>query len=419
TEIPTNFTATKGDINFYSAELLLQADDNISVINYAITVDGVTTTTQGVAGSSYSAIMKGLYAETEYTFSIVATDIAGNAAANNPLEITLTTPAASLGLAPVPTVEASRVISIYSDTYDNLTGTNFNPGWGQETQYTPIALDDNNNIIHYSNLNYQGIEYDSTDASAMTHIHIDVYTPDAADLNLSIISPGKEFPIALTPIVFDEWNSYDIALADYVEGNADIDLAGLIQLKFEGAGNLYIDNIYFYTINYELLETALIAASANADTVKVSTDGADILTTSEWLTQAELTTYETAIATAQAVADDADATQQEIDAAVTALATATTTFDAAKSAGTKDATDLSNVNNIELNISPNPSSGIFTINITNEYTLNVISVSGKTIMARTINASNNSIDLSGNKAGVYILKFENNTENFTSRVIIK
>ncbi|MDA3852742.1 MAG: T9SS type A sorting domain-containing protein [Bacteroidales bacterium] len=86
--------------------------------------------------------------------------------------------------------------------------------------------------------------------------------------------------------------------------------------------------------NYTLLNAAITTATANAGSIEVSTDGADVLTTSEWLMQADLTTYENAIATAQAVADDVDATQQEADDAVIALASATTTFDAEKASGT-------------------------------------------------------------------------------------
>ena len=59
--------------------------------------------------------------------------------------------------APDPTRAASDVISIYSDAYTDIAGTDFNPNWGQSTVVDQTVKIQGNNTIKYSNLNYQGI----------------------------------------------------------------------------------------------------------------------------------------------------------------------------------------------------------------------------------------------------------------------
>ena len=75
--------------------------------------------------------------------------------------------------APVPTNLAVDVISVYSDTYTSIA-TNINPGWGQATNMTEIQIS-SNNTMSYANLNYQGVEYTSSDVSAMEYVHLDYY----------------------------------------------------------------------------------------------------------------------------------------------------------------------------------------------------------------------------------------------------
>ena len=59
--------------------------------------------------------------------------------------------------------------------------TNLNPFWGQQTDATEIQID-GNNTLEYGNLNYQGLDYSTTDVSAMEYVHLDYYTDDATAL---------------------------------------------------------------------------------------------------------------------------------------------------------------------------------------------------------------------------------------------
>ena len=76
-----------------------------------------------------------------------------------------------------PTAAAEDVLSIFSDSYTDVEGTNFNPDWGQSTQVTTEVLADNS-VLKYTNLNYQGTEFTAQDVSAYSSIHIDYWSAD-------------------------------------------------------------------------------------------------------------------------------------------------------------------------------------------------------------------------------------------------
>ncbi|MDG1849420.1 MAG: glycoside hydrolase family 16 protein, partial [Flavobacteriales bacterium] len=109
----------------------------------------------------------------------------------------------------VPTEAAEDVISIFSNAYTNLEGTNFNPGWGQATQVT--VTDD---VLTYTGLNYQGTQYANQDVSAYGYLNVDFYTTNSTNLKISLISPGAETPVVLD-ITQNQWNSVEIPLTSY------------------------------------------------------------------------------------------------------------------------------------------------------------------------------------------------------------
>jgi Bacterial Ig-like domain (group 2) len=144
--------------------------------------------------------------------------------------------------APTPTRNPADVISIFSDAYTNVAGTDFNPNWGQATVVSQVSVAGNNTLL-YTGLNYQGTQFGSNlDASSMTHLHLDVWTSNSTLLNVFAISPGPvETPFALT-VPTAGWASVDIPLSSF----SPVALNDLIQFKFDGNGDIYLDNIYFY-----------------------------------------------------------------------------------------------------------------------------------------------------------------------------
>ncbi len=144
--------------------------------------------------------------------------------------------------APVPTFPAGDVISIYSDAYQNVGGTNFAPNWGQKTVVTQPSIGGNATLL-YSGLDYQGIQFGSSqNVSSYGYLHLDYYSANATDLEVYLISPGPvETAYSLSVPTGSGWRSVDIPLAEFTP----VALAEVFQLKFVGNGNVYLDNILF------------------------------------------------------------------------------------------------------------------------------------------------------------------------------
>ncbi len=148
-----------------------------------------------------------------------------------------------------PSQASTDVISIFSDSYTDVSGTNFYPNWGQSTQYAAFAVG-TDNMIKYSNLNYQGIQFGSAqDASAKGYLHMDIWTSTSFDLDIFCISqtPQNEKKVTKT-LAANQWNSIDIDLADYI--SQGLSVASLYQFKFDDLGRtgstIFLDNVYFY-----------------------------------------------------------------------------------------------------------------------------------------------------------------------------
>ena len=149
--------------------------------------------------------------------------------------------------APTPTVLAANVLSVFSDGYTNVAGTDLNPSWGQTTVASQVLIA-GNNTLKYSGLNYQGIVFGSAqNVATKTFLHLDYYTSNSTSLKVYLISPGPvEKPFVLTVpssggSSVGGWKSIDIPLTAF----SPVNLSNIIQLKFDGNGNIYLDNIYF------------------------------------------------------------------------------------------------------------------------------------------------------------------------------
>lgn len=143
--------------------------------------------------------------------------------------------------APAPSHSASNAISVFSDAYTQIAGTNVNPGWGQAT-VTSIVQVQGNNTLKMAGLNYQGIELGSSqDVSGMDFLHLDFWTANSTALNVFLISPGPvETGYSLT-VPTSVWTSINIPLSSF----SPVNLSDVIQLKFDGNGDIWLDNIYF------------------------------------------------------------------------------------------------------------------------------------------------------------------------------
>ena len=152
--------------------------------------------------------------------------------------------------APIPPARSSNdVISIFSDSYNNITGANYNPNWQQSgfpsasASFAPV--NSSNVVLAYPNFSYQGIELNSTlNITNMDFLHLDIWTVDGVVPSVSVISSGLEILHSI-PNADGQWQSIDIPVPGITAN-----LASAIQLKFIGgngsSSRIYLDNIYFW-----------------------------------------------------------------------------------------------------------------------------------------------------------------------------
>lgn len=145
--------------------------------------------------------------------------------------------------APTPTALAANVISIFSNAYTNVAGSDLNPNWGQTTVTTQVSIA-GNNTLKYAGLNYQGLQFGTAqNVASKNFLHLDYYTANSTSLKVYLISAGPvEKAYSLTVPSPGGWKSIDIPLSSF---SPPVDLTNVIQMKFDGNGEIYLDNIYF------------------------------------------------------------------------------------------------------------------------------------------------------------------------------
>ena len=88
---PTNFTATVGAVTSSTIELLVNGNDNSGNVSYSINYSGGTINTASPSGVQKSVVVPNLNPNTNYVFSISASDLSGNNFVSNPIVINATT----------------------------------------------------------------------------------------------------------------------------------------------------------------------------------------------------------------------------------------------------------------------------------------------------------------------------------------
>ena len=81
--------------------------------------------------------------------------------------------------APTPTVPAADVISFFSGAYEDVPVGFWSTDWDEADVSDAQAGGDD--IKHYTNLRFAGIDFGEqpVDATGMTHVHMDIWTPEA------------------------------------------------------------------------------------------------------------------------------------------------------------------------------------------------------------------------------------------------
>jgi len=81
-------------------------------------------------------------------------------------------------------------------------------------------------------------------------------------------------------------------------------------------------------------------------------------------------------------------------------------------------TFVSSIDNDKIKIFPNPSNGIFSINLEDTKQIQVYNSVGKLVLSKLFTQQNNSINLSNYKKGIYFLKINGSKTNFVKKLIL-
>ena len=166
--------------------------------------------------------------------------------------------------APSPTRNQANVISIFSDSYNNVPVNYYNGYW--QPWQTTVSNDfvvNEDNILNYTIFNFVGIEFSSptVNATSMTHFHLDAFIPGT-------IAPGRQLRVLLVDFGADgvfgggddtrhsttfvvpfletkKWLSVDIPFSAMPGLTSRSNIAQIILEGGDGS-IIYVDNIYFY-----------------------------------------------------------------------------------------------------------------------------------------------------------------------------
>ena len=149
-----------------------------------------------------------------------------------------------------PVRNAWDVLSQYGSTYTNQSGVYFD-SFGGSNIIGDVTLGDFSIVKKYISHSYSGIAPNGANdlnVSAMTHLHIDVWSPDFVSFKVKLEGTNGSNLELEVPFAKNQgsWNSYDIDLSTY-SGVSLANLKWIVPVTFNPNNTiLYITNVYFY-----------------------------------------------------------------------------------------------------------------------------------------------------------------------------
>ncbi|MCR5077173.1 MAG: family 16 glycosylhydrolase [Prevotella sp.] len=158
----------------------------------------------------------------------------------------------AMGAAPVPSLDAGEVSSLYSDSYALAGGTISIGGWGQNTKTEEISLN-GNKTLYSQDFNYLGLEQGhEINVTNRHYLHVDIYP--TTDFSINICPIGRDAAgntidnrkVAVS-LKGNQWNQIDIDLNQFTSQGLTLDR--LFQIKMDGGNgeSFYLDNIYYWS----------------------------------------------------------------------------------------------------------------------------------------------------------------------------
>jgi len=190
------------------------------------------------------------------TYQVRIVALSGGAATT---EITQSVTVTNLFAAPIPTIPAANVISMFSDSYTNVAVDTWRTSWSQ-ADLADIEIS-GNKTKKYSKLNFVGIEATTTpiDASSMTFFHTDIWSSDFTEFKVKLVDFGangvfgggddKEHEITISNPEKEKWVSLDLPLSSFTGLTTRSHIAQIIFVGApSGATTVYVDNVFFYNL---------------------------------------------------------------------------------------------------------------------------------------------------------------------------
>jgi hypothetical protein len=185
--------------------------------------------------------------------------------------------------APTPGIDPARVISMFSDAYTDVAVDTWRTAWSigalEDTEIQGDA------VKVYTDLTVVGVETVNSqiDATAMTHFHTDIWTPNATTFRIKLVDfgangaydgPGVGDDVEHEYIIENPtqaaWVGIDIPLTDFTGLTTRANIAQLIYSTAPaGQTTIYVDNVYFYDETGILTEPMVAAPTPTLDAADV------------------------------------------------------------------------------------------------------------------------------------------------------
>ena len=240
-EAPTDVAASLASASYFSATLTLSAKDNSGAVSFSVLNGGNEVATgSGVSGAAVNVVVPNLTANTEYNFSVIAKDDAGNkASAVTVAATTLAAPAP----APAPTYDAENVLGVFTDIYTDLN-MGIQDWWAMPAISTGALTASSQAICLTPNTTASscfGMAFAATDITAYTALEMDVY-PMVANAVLDIQVIGVGDASSKFSLTANQWNHISLNIAGNEKTNCE-------QIGFYNCDKLldvcFIQNVLF------------------------------------------------------------------------------------------------------------------------------------------------------------------------------
>jgi hypothetical protein len=252
-------------------------------ITYTVTYNGNNKTFIAQSGVETDLIIDGLKAETEYNFTIKATD-ANGISSKEQSQTVKTLKETALQPTSIPDLKTGygEITELYTKG-ENKKGYSWNSWGGSKNSGKDIEIG-NGKAFLIENFTYYGSQFTKVDGTGMT-LHVDVYPLQDIDLGIiPITNDGKSnvdgYGQTFKSLKRGEWHELELTLNDFKD---KLSLTDLYQIKYvkqasiDGTGGVvnaggdnsfYIGNVYLYNKAADDGEAPVITyADTNTTTV--------------------------------------------------------------------------------------------------------------------------------------------------------